>query len=68
MFLTFRIFVKVCDVDTLVGAHSFSADAVADCVLLTVDLTEGAVQVPLPVDLITVHLQQRKHKLRDETP
>ncbi len=68
MFLTFRIFVKVCDVDTLVGAHSFSADAVAHCVLLTVDLTEGAVQVPLPVDLITVHLQQRKHKLRDETP
>lgn len=69
VFLTFRIFVKVCDVSTLIRANSLRADAVTDGFLLTVDLTKAPVEVPLPVDLITVHLHQKKqHRFRAENP
>lgn len=54
---TFLVFVQVCDVCPLIRAYSFSADAVADSFLLTVELAEGTVQVPLPVDLVTVDLE-----------
>ena len=50
------MFVQVCDVCPLFGAHCFSADEVSDSFLLTVDLAESTVQVPLPVDLVTVDL------------
>lgn len=53
---TFLVFVQMCDVCPLVRANCFSADAVADCFLLNVDLPESSVQVLLPVDLITVDL------------
>lgn len=53
---TFLMFVQMCDVCPLVRAHSFGADVVADSFLLTVDLAESTIQVPLPVDLITVDL------------
>lgn len=55
--LTFRVFVEVCDVSSLVRAHGLGADVVAYGVLLRVDLSEGAIGIPLPVDLVTVHLQ-----------
>ena len=48
--------VELSDVGPLVGAHRLGADEVAHCLLLAVDLGEGPVQVPLPVDLIAVHL------------
>lgn len=51
------MFVQVCDVVTLISAHCFGADEVPDGFLLTVDLTESSVKVPLPVDFITVHLR-----------
>lgn len=54
--LAFLVFVQVCDVSALLRAHGFGADVVANGFLLTVDLAEGAVQVPLPVDLIAVDL------------
>lgn len=53
---TFLVFVQVCDVCPLVRAHCFSADEVADSLLLTVDRAERTVQLPLPVDLIAVDL------------
>lgn len=53
------MFVQVGDVRPLIRAHCFSADEVADGFLLTVDLAEGAIQVPLPVDLITVDLEEK---------
>lgn len=53
---TFFVFVQVRDVGPLVRAHCFGADAVADSFLLTADLAESAVQVPLPEDLIAVDL------------
>lgn len=56
---TFLVFVQVCDVRPLVRAHCFGADEMADGFLLTVDLAEGAVQIPLPVDLITVDLEEK---------
>lgn len=61
---TFLVFVQVCDVRPLVRAHCFSADEVADGFLLTVDLAEGAIQVPLPVDLITVDLEEKYQQSR----
>lgn len=54
---TFLVFVQMCDVCPLIRAHCFSADAVADSFLLTVKLAESTIQVPLPVDLITVDLK-----------
>lgn len=54
--LTFLVFVQVRDVCALLRAHGFGADEVAHGLLLAVDLAEGAVQVPLPVDLIAVDL------------
>lgn len=54
--LAFLVFVQVCDVCALLRAHGFGADVVANGFLLTVDLAERAVQVPLPVDLIAVDL------------
>lgn len=62
---TFWVLVKVCDVIAFIRAHSLGADTVAHCVFLTVDLGEGAIQVPLPVDLITVHLQYRYSRERE---
>ena len=53
---TFLVFVQERDVCPLVRAHSFGADAVADSSLFTVDLAKSTIQVPLPVDLITVDL------------
>lgn len=58
---TFLVFVQVCDVCPLVRAHCFSADEVADSFLLAVDLAERTIQVPLPVDLITVDLIEKSH-------
>lgn len=62
---TFWVLVKVCDVIAFIRAHSLGADTVAHCVFLTVDLGEGAIQVPLPVYLITVHLQDRYSRKRE---
>lgn len=56
---TFLVFVQMCDVCPLIRAHCFSADEVAYGFLFTVDLAEGAIQVPLPVDLITVDLEEK---------
>lgn len=61
---TFLVFVQVGDVRPLIRAHCFSADEVADGFLLTVDLAEGAIQVPLPVDLITVDLEEKYQQSR----
>ena len=47
----------MCYIVALVRAHCLGADVVAHDVLLIVDLSEGSVQIPLPVDLVTVHLQ-----------
>lgn len=55
--LTFRMFVQVCDVTTLIRANSLGANAASHSVLLYVNLRESAIQVPLPVDLIAVHLK-----------
>lgn len=60
---TFWVFVEVCDVFSLVRANCLGADAVAHHILLTVDLREGTIGVPLPVDLITVHLQNAHSQL-----
>lgn len=54
---TFWMFVEVRDVYSLVRANGFGANAVAHRILLTVYLSEGAIGVLLPIDLITVHLQ-----------
>lgn len=59
------MFVQVCDVSALIRAYSFGADEVSHSLLLIVDLSEGTVQVPLPVDLITVHLQYRYSRERE---
>lgn len=56
-FLTFRVFVQVCDVLALVRANSLGANAASHDVLLYVNLRESAIRVPLPVDLIAVHLK-----------
>lgn len=64
------MFVQVCDVGPLLRAHGFGADAVADRLLLTVDLAESAIQAPLPVDLITVDLTGKtggKQTRQDQT-
>lgn len=50
----------MCDVIAFVTADSFGAHEVAHCLLLAVDLTEGPVHIPLPVDFITVDLELRK--------
>ena len=63
---TFLVFVQVCDVCPLVRAHCFSADAVADSFLLTLDLTESTVQFPLPVDLITVDLVEKYQQVHEK--
>lgn len=55
--LTFRVFVQVCDVLAQVTAYSLSANAASHSFLLYVNLRESAIQVPLPVDLIAVHLE-----------
>ena len=57
---TLCVFVQVCDVLAFAGAHCLGADEVAYSFLLTVDLAESAIQVALPVDLITVHLRTRR--------
>lgn len=62
---TFWVFVEVCDVFSLVRANCLGADAVAHHILLTVDLSEGAISVLLPVDLITVHLQNMHSQSSD---
>ncbi len=62
------MFVHVCDVFPLVRAHCFRADAVADSFLLTVDLRKSTIQIPLPVDLITVDLvEENAHKINLNT-
>lgn len=58
--------VQVSDVCPLIRAHCFSADEVADSFLLTVDLAERAVQVLLPVDLITVDLTRKNKQKASE--
>lgn len=60
--LAFWVFVQVCDVCPLLGAHRFSADEVADSSLLAGDLAERTIQVPLPVDLIAVDLMGKYQK------
>lgn len=50
------MFVQVCDIFPLIRTNCFSADAVANCFLLTEDLVECAVWVLLPVDFITIYL------------
>lgn len=50
------VLVQVGNVCPFITAHCFGADAVADSFLLAVDLAESTVEVPLPVDLITVNL------------
>lgn len=57
---TFRMFVKVRDVIALVRADGLCADKVAHCLLLRIDLCEGPVCVPLPVDFVTVNLQEQE--------
>lgn len=59
-FFTFWVFVEVCDVLTFIRANCFSADAVTYCFLLNMDGSEGAISSPLPVDFITVHLEQKE--------
>ena len=59
---TFRVFVKVCDIIAFIRADSFGADEVAHALFLTVDLTEGSIYVPLPVDFIAVNLRGRKRR------
>lgn len=57
---TFTVLVEVCDVGSLIRAHRLGADEMANCFLLAEDLSEGPVQVPLPVDLVAVHLVGRR--------
>lgn len=54
---TFRVFVEVCDIVPLIRANSFGADEVAYSLFFTVDLRESPIEVSLPVDFVTVHLQ-----------
>lgn len=63
------VFVQVCDVSSLFRTDCFGADTVTDCLLLSVHLAEGAVQVPLPVDLITVDLMWKnvENKFKHQT-
>lgn len=60
--LAFLVFVQVCDVCALLRAHCFGADEVANSFLLTVDLAERAVHIPLPVDLIAVDLNRKNNQ------
>lgn len=53
---TFIIFVQVCDICPFFRTHSFGADEVAYRFLLTEELAEGTIEIPLPVDLVTVYL------------
>lgn len=55
-FLTFWVFVAVCDVFSVVRSDRLGADLVTHHVLLNVGLREAAIRVPLPVDPVTVHL------------
>lgn len=57
---TFRVFVKVCDINAFIRANSLCADEVAHCLFLTVDLSEGPIYVLLPVDFITVNLGEQE--------
>lgn len=57
---TFRVFVKVCDIDAFIGANSLGADEVAHSLFLTVDLTKGPIDILLPVDFITVNLWEQE--------
>lgn len=50
------MFVQMSDVSALVRANCFRADRVANGLLLTVDLAECTIGIPLPVDLVTVDL------------
>lgn len=66
---TFRVFVKVCDINAFIRANSLCADVVAHSLFLTVDLREGPVHVPLPVNFIAVNLQwggARERSKREE--
>ena len=60
--LTFRVFVQVCDIVAFIGTNSLRADEVAHGLLLTVDLTESPIYVPLPVDFVTVDLVEREQE------
>lgn len=60
MYCTFRVFVQVSDVTAFLRTNSLGADLVAHLLLLTVDLAEGSIDVPLPVDFITVYLRTQK--------
>lgn len=57
---TFRVFVKVCDINAFIRANSLCADEVAHCLFLTVDLSEGPICVLLPVDFITINLGEQE--------
>lgn len=54
--------VKVGDVIAFIRANSLGADEVAHSVFLTVDLTEGPIGIPLPVNFITVNLQKQERE------
>lgn len=50
------MFVEMRDVTALVRSDSLCADGVTHRLFLAVDLTEGSVCVPLPVNFITIDL------------
>lgn len=55
---TFRVLVKVCDINAFIRANGLCADVVAHSLFLAVDLREGPVHVPLPVNFIAVNLPE----------
>lgn len=65
--LAFLVFVQVRDVCSLIRAHCFGADEVANGFLLAVDLAERAIHILLPVDLITVDLSHKKNKKKSHS-
>lgn len=61
---TFRVFVKVCDINAFIRTNGLRADVVAHSLFLAVDLCEGPVRVPLPVNFIAVNLWGGASKAR----
>lgn len=53
---TFWVFVEVCNVLSAISTNRLGADVVAHGILLTKDLSEGAIILSLPKYPVTVHL------------
>lgn len=48
------------DVAALVRSDGLRADAVTHCLFLAVDLIEGPVRIPLPVNFIAIDLEEQE--------